>query len=87
MCNPTLPCQCMPTCLISGLLATFLHVHPFGASVDYIWSYMSRLDIRVRTSELEDLLEKFPGIFRQDLHGVGVSVEKRWSFVGLEVSN
>ncbi|CAH1782176.1 unnamed protein product [Owenia fusiformis] len=67
-----------------GLISTFLHVHPFGASVDYIWSFLNRVDITLRSSEIEDLLEKLPNVFRQDLHGVGASIEKRWKFVGFE---
>lgn len=68
-----------------GLISTFLHVHPFGASVDYIWSYLQRLDIVIRSSEIEDLLEKLPTVFRQDLFGVGATLEKRWKFIGFDV--
>ena len=62
-------------------------MHPTGASVDYIWSYLNRLDIPVRTSEIEDILERFPHMFRQDLRGVGASLEKRWTFVGFSLSS
>ncbi|KAK2150274.1 hypothetical protein LSH36_414g02021 [Paralvinella palmiformis] len=68
-----------------SLLSTFLHVHPFGASLDYIWSYLQRLEIKVRTSELEDLLERYPGLYKQTIYGVGASMEKRWKFIGFEV--
>ena len=72
-------------CFIAALLSTFLHVHPFGASLDYIWSYLHRLEIKVRTSELEDLLERYPALYKQSIHGVGASIEKRWKFIGFEV--
>ena len=65
---------------ISGLVCCFLHVHPTGASVDYIWSYLHRLGLACRVSELETVLEKFPVIFRQEVSGVGATIERRWHF-------
>ncbi|XP_069749387.1 ecto-NOX disulfide-thiol exchanger 2-like isoform X4 [Narcine bancroftii] len=32
--------------LLVGIISTFLHVHPFGASIDYICSYLQRLDAK-----------------------------------------
>ncbi|KAJ7401558.1 Ecto-NOX disulfide-thiol exchanger 1 [Pitangus sulphuratus] len=29
-----------------GIISTFLHVHPFGANIEYLWSYMQQLDSR-----------------------------------------
>ncbi|XP_074658010.1 ecto-NOX disulfide-thiol exchanger 2-like [Tubulanus polymorphus] len=67
-----------------GVISTFLHVHPFGASTDYICSYLSRLNLAmIRASEIEDLLERLPSVFRRDTHGVGASIEKRWVFTAL----
>lgn len=34
-------------CSPSGIISTFLHVHPFGASIEYICSYLQRLDTKV----------------------------------------
>ncbi|XP_013388569.1 ecto-NOX disulfide-thiol exchanger 2-like [Lingula anatina] len=66
-----------------GLISVFLHAHPFGASVDYIWSYLQRCNIIVRrSSEIEDLLERLPDVFRTEMCGVGASIEKRWTFTG-----
>ncbi|XP_052218635.1 ecto-NOX disulfide-thiol exchanger 2-like isoform X2 [Dreissena polymorpha] len=65
-----------------GLVCCFLHVHPTGASIDYIWSYLHRLGVSCRVSELETLLEKIPVIFRQELSGVGATIERRWHFTG-----
>lgn len=39
------------SCLSSvsaGIISTFLHVHPFGANLEYLWSYIQRLDSQVR---------------------------------------
>ncbi|XP_031718680.1 ecto-NOX disulfide-thiol exchanger 2-like isoform X5 [Anarrhichthys ocellatus] len=33
--------------LLVGIISTFLHVHPFGASIEYICSYLQRLDNKV----------------------------------------
>ncbi|XP_060565729.1 ecto-NOX disulfide-thiol exchanger 2-like [Ruditapes philippinarum] len=65
-----------------GLVCCFLHVHPTGASLDYIWSYLHRLGVACRVSELETLLEKMSIIFRQEVSGVGATIERRWHFTG-----
>uniref|UniRef100_A0A8C6SPL1 Ecto-NOX disulfide-thiol exchanger 2 n=1 Tax=Neogobius melanostomus TaxID=47308 RepID=A0A8C6SPL1_9GOBI len=78
-----------------GIMSTFLHVHPFGASLEYICSYLQRLDskvtglnecpsLRISTSEVEALLSRLPCTFRQELTGVGASLEKRWNFCGFQ---
>lgn len=33
--------------LCAGVISTFLHVHPFGANIEYLWSYIQRLDAKV----------------------------------------
>lgn len=61
--NPPAECQCWTNgrhphvavlttlfhfdCSTSGIISTFLHVHPFGASIEYICSYLQRLDTKV----------------------------------------
>ncbi|XP_064615009.1 ecto-NOX disulfide-thiol exchanger 2-like [Liolophura sinensis] len=67
---------------IIGLVSCFLHVHPFGASTDYLWSYLQRLNLFCRPSEIEDLMERLPMLYKIDLHGVGASIERRWKFIG-----
>uniref|UniRef100_A0A3Q2CDS8 Ecto-NOX disulfide-thiol exchanger 2 n=1 Tax=Cyprinodon variegatus TaxID=28743 RepID=A0A3Q2CDS8_CYPVA len=66
------------------IISTFLHVHPFGASIEYICSYLQRLDTKINPSEVEALLSRLPCTFRQELTGVGASLEKRWNFCGFE---
>lgn len=70
-----------------GLISCFLHVHPTGASVDYIWSYLSQLGLHSRTSELEDLLDKLPMLFKRELSGVGASIERKWQFIGYKTTS
>lgn len=41
-------------CICSaGIISTFLHVHPFGANLEYLWSYIQRLDSQVKTRRLK----------------------------------
>ncbi|XP_029297168.1 ecto-NOX disulfide-thiol exchanger 2-like isoform X2 [Cottoperca gobio] len=70
--------------LLVGIISTFLHVHPFGASIEYICSYLQRLDTKINTSEVEALLSRLPCTFSQQLSGVGASLEKRWNFCGFQ---
>ncbi|XP_022098675.1 ecto-NOX disulfide-thiol exchanger 1-like isoform X2 [Acanthaster planci] len=68
--------------MLVGIISTFLHVHPFGASVEYLWSYLQRLSFNVSPQQIEALLIKFPKMFKQELFGVGATLEKRWKFIG-----
>uniref|UniRef100_A0A3Q2CLW4 Ecto-NOX disulfide-thiol exchanger 1 n=1 Tax=Cyprinodon variegatus TaxID=28743 RepID=A0A3Q2CLW4_CYPVA len=70
--------------LLLGIISTFLHVHPFGANLEYLWSYIQRLDSKVSASELERLMVRLPTMFRQELSGVGATLEKRWKFCGFD---
>uniref|UniRef100_A0A1B6LXZ8 Ecto-NOX disulfide-thiol exchanger 1/2 domain-containing protein n=1 Tax=Graphocephala atropunctata TaxID=36148 RepID=A0A1B6LXZ8_9HEMI len=65
-----------------GLISIFLHVHPFGAGVDYIWSYLQKLDPTLRTSEVETVMARFPSMFLQELSGIGANMERRWVYAG-----
>ncbi|XP_037644983.1 ecto-NOX disulfide-thiol exchanger 1 isoform X2 [Sebastes umbrosus] len=70
--------------LLLGVISTFLHVHPFGANLEYLWSYIQRLDSKVSAGELERLMVRLPSMFRQELSGVGATLEKRWKFCGFD---
>ncbi|XP_078067727.1 ecto-NOX disulfide-thiol exchanger 2-like isoform X2 [Mustelus asterias] len=70
--------------LLVGIISTFLHVHPFGASIDYICSYLQRLDAKISPSEIEGLLTRLQHVFQQEITGVGASLEKRWKFSGFD---
>uniref|UniRef100_A0A1B6DUN6 RRM domain-containing protein n=2 Tax=Clastoptera arizonana TaxID=38151 RepID=A0A1B6DUN6_9HEMI len=65
-----------------GLIAIFLHVHPFGASVDYVWSFLHKLDSSLKPSEVEQLMTRFTSVFQQELSGIGANMERRWVFEG-----
>ncbi|XP_058470198.1 ecto-NOX disulfide-thiol exchanger 1 isoform X3 [Solea solea] len=70
--------------LLLGVVSTFLHVHPFGANLEYLVSYIHRLDSKVSGAELERLMVRLPSMFRQELSGVGANLEKRWKFCGFD---
>ncbi|XP_065578866.1 ecto-NOX disulfide-thiol exchanger 2-like [Artemia franciscana] len=62
-----------------GVLSTFLHIHPMGAGIDYIVSYVQRvIDRNIATSEVEVILQQFPSMFSQSVTGVGASMERKW---------
>ncbi|XP_037036149.1 ecto-NOX disulfide-thiol exchanger 2 isoform X2 [Bradysia coprophila] len=65
-----------------GLLSTFLVVHPFGASLDYIFSYVQRAAPNLRPKELEEILSRYGSIFNEEVSGVGAKIERKWKFCG-----
>lgn len=65
-----------------GIISTFLHVHPFGASLDYIWSYAQKVIPGVNPNQIEVLLSKFPTLFKREVSGIGATFERKWVFVG-----
>ncbi|KAF3838663.1 hypothetical protein F7725_010431 [Dissostichus mawsoni] len=44
--NPLSPVNSERDALLIGIISTFLNVHPFGASMEYICSYLQRLDTK-----------------------------------------
>ncbi|XP_017263925.1 ecto-NOX disulfide-thiol exchanger 2 isoform X3 [Kryptolebias marmoratus] len=82
--TPPSPVHSEREAVLVGIISTFLHVHPFGASIEYICSYLQRLDTKINPSEVEALLSRLPCTFRQELTGVGASLEKRWNFCGFQ---
>lgn len=64
-----------------GIISAFLNVHPFGAGLDYIWSYVSKIESNLRPSQIESLMSRFPTVFKQELVGIGANIERRWIFI------
>jgi len=64
-----------------AVISTFLHVHPFGAGADYIWSYLLKVDPSVSYNEVEDLMTRHPDCFSMELEGVGATLVRKWRFV------
>ncbi|CAG0878476.1 unnamed protein product [Darwinula stevensoni] len=67
---------------VIGVVSTFLHIHPWGASTDYILSYLQCMDLGMKAGDLEILLGKFPSLFVQEYSGIGASIERKWKYLG-----
>lgn len=72
---------------IISLVSAFLVVHPFGASTDYIWSYVNRFVPTVRPKGLEEILVRYSNLFVEDVTGVGARIERKWRYSGFEGEN
>ncbi|XP_077472886.1 ecto-NOX disulfide-thiol exchanger 1-like isoform X1 [Stigmatopora argus] len=70
--------------LLLGVMAAFLHVHPFGANLEYLGAYVRTLRSQVSSGQLERLMSRLPLVFRQELSGVGATLEKRWKFCAFD---
>lgn len=86
---PPPPPPVKPICLdeakIIGLVSTFLVVHPFGASLDYIFSYVQRVAPQLRPKELEEILSRYETTFSEEVSGIGAKIERKWKFCGFDV--
>lgn len=69
---------------IISLVSAFLVVHPFGASTDYIWSYVNRFVPTVRPKGLEEILVRYSNLFADDVTGVGAKIERKWRYNGFQ---
>ncbi|KAG8184812.1 hypothetical protein JTE90_001509 [Oedothorax gibbosus] len=67
-----------------SLIATFLTVHPLGASIDYICSYLVKMVRNINTRYVENLMMKFSTVFKEESTGIGATLEKKWIFYGYE---
>lgn len=72
---------------ISGLVSIFLHIHPFGAGVDYICSFLQKTMPSLRVTEIELVMSKFPSVFQQELVGIGANMERRWKYAGFKTNH
>ncbi|KAL3285227.1 hypothetical protein HHI36_019339 [Cryptolaemus montrouzieri] len=70
-----------------GVISAFLNVHPFGAGLDYIWSYVSKFGNNLRPSDIELLMTRYPMVFRQEVIGIGANIERRWFFNGFSANS
>ncbi|CAH2039704.1 unnamed protein product, partial [Iphiclides podalirius] len=66
-----------------GVMSAFLQVHPQGASLDYVVSYVRALFPHVSQATVHRVLQKHGDVFQRTTSGVGANIESRWSFVAL----
>ncbi|KAM3966308.1 ecto-NOX disulfide-thiol exchanger 1 [Aphomia sociella] len=64
-----------------GVMSAFLQVHPQGASLDYVVSYVRALFPHVSQGTVHHVLQKHPDVFERATTGIGANIEHRWSFV------
>lgn len=64
-----------------SLLSAFLMVHPLGATLDYLVSYVKSLAPNVTQSAVLEVLKKYNDVFHRKTTGVGARIENKWCFV------
>ncbi|XP_063537883.1 ecto-NOX disulfide-thiol exchanger 2-like [Cydia strobilella] len=64
-----------------SILTAFLMVHPLGASVDYLVSYVRSMTPNVTQATVQEILQKYDDVFRRVTSGVGASIETRWCYI------
>lgn len=65
-----------------GLISSFLHMHPGGADIDYICSYLLEMDPSIDSRDIENLLERYPAFFKEKSRGSGSKLYRKWYFTG-----
>jgi len=72
-----------------GLAATFLNVHPEGASCDYLWSYLQQFPgyLALTARDCEAVLARYSRVFKENVSGVGARMERKWTFIGYDRSS
>lgn len=57
---------------------------PVVCSMSVWFLFLSAVVVQVSAGELERLMVRLPSMFRQELSGVGATLEKRWKFCGFD---
>ncbi|KAJ8720869.1 hypothetical protein PYW08_006334 [Mythimna loreyi] len=63
-----------------SLLSAFLMVHPLGATLDYLVSYVKSLSPNVTQSSVLEVLKKYSDVFHCKTTGIGTRIENKWCF-------
>ncbi|KAH9637150.1 hypothetical protein HF086_016172 [Spodoptera exigua] len=64
-----------------GVMSAFLQVHPQGASLDYVVSYVRALFSQVSQATIHHVLQKHTDVFERTTSGVGANIENKWNFI------
>ncbi|VVC90884.1 unnamed protein product [Leptidea sinapis] len=64
-----------------GVMSAFLQVHPQGASLDYVVSYVRALFPAITQATIHHVLQKHSEVFQRTTSGIGANIEHRWKFV------
>ncbi|XP_076225469.1 ecto-NOX disulfide-thiol exchanger 1 isoform X3 [Nomia melanderi] len=69
-----------------SLTSSFVQITQKDAKlIDYLWSYLQKMEHGIKPNEVEALMQRFPQVFKQDLFGIGANMERRWQFSGFNV--
>lgn len=56
-------------------------MHPQGASLDYVVSYVRALFPHITQITIHHVLQKHSDVFKRTTYGVGANIEHKWSFI------
>lgn len=63
-----------------SVITAFLLVHPLGANLDYIHSYVRSLVPKVNQATVHGVLQKYGDVFTRKSTGVGANIDHKWLF-------
>ncbi|KAJ2941128.1 hypothetical protein O0L34_g10363 [Tuta absoluta] len=68
-----------------SILTAFLMVHPLGASLDYLVSYVRSMVPNVTQATVHQTLQKYGDVFTRKTSGIGANIEHRWGFMTFDL--
>ncbi|XP_045539496.1 ecto-NOX disulfide-thiol exchanger 2-like [Papilio machaon] len=68
-----------------SILTAFLMVHPLGATIDYLVSYVRSMAPNVTQGTVLQILQKYTDVFECKRSGIGATIEHRWSFITFDI--
>lgn len=74
---------CIEEVHLIGLLSSFLIIHPYGASLENILTYVKQISMELNAKDVENTLRRHKIIFDE----VVASNETKWKFCGFEKKN
>ncbi|XP_075982081.1 ecto-NOX disulfide-thiol exchanger 1-like [Anticarsia gemmatalis] len=67
-----------------SMLSAFLMVHPRGASLDYLVSYIKSMVPAATQTSVHEVLNKYSDVFHRKTTGVGACIEHKWRFISFD---
>ncbi|KAL4713413.1 hypothetical protein ACJJTC_010398 [Scirpophaga incertulas] len=66
-----------------SVMTAFLLIHPMGANLDYIVSYVRSILPSIAQNQISQVLEHYTDIFRCKITGTGINKERKWEYITL----
>lgn len=76
-----------------GLISSFLVVHPFGASLENILTYVQQVSMQLCAKDVENILSRYKSIFNEmdnqpnGVESSSLTAERKWNFCGFKHTN